>query len=127
MGIDQFPELGVFGQRLVFRTGKLRAKGEVFQGIFVENAVDDEAGLLLLKIDAVVARAVTVEGTVGPANRAEAIGMTGQEVRGQDIELAQNLDLERGGELTDLRGAGRGENDLKSRHAIQLKFKLKFK
>ena len=89
--------------------------------------MDDEAGGFLLEVDAVVPSPVAVEGAVGAPHRAETVGVAGEEIGGEDVEFPQDLDLERGGQLADFRGAGRGENDLEGRHGRKFKFKLKFK
>jgi len=95
--IDQFPEFRVFGENLVLRKGELGAEGEVLQGIFVENTMDDQAFLGFFEIDAVFIRPVAVQGAVGPADDAKAVGMFFEEIGGEDIKFAKDLHLERGG------------------------------
>ena len=62
--------------------GELGAKGEVLQGVFVKNAVDDQALLGFFKIDSVFVRPVPVQGAVGPSNDAKAIRMFFEEIGG---------------------------------------------
>ena len=95
--IDQFPEFWVFGENFVFRKGELGAEGEVLQGVFVENTVDDQAFLGFFEIDAVFIRSVAVQGAVGPADDAKAVGMFFEEIGGEDIKFTKDLHLERGG------------------------------
>ena len=95
--IDQFPEFRVFGEYLVFRKRKLGAEGEVLQGVFVENAVDDQAFLRFFEIDPVFVRPVPVQGTVGPAHDAKAVGMFLEEIGGEDVKFAKDFHLKRGG------------------------------
>lgn len=78
--VDQVPEFGIPGEFLVLRSGKLRPEGKILEGVFVKDAVDDKAGGLLLKIDAIVAGPVTVEGTVGSPDRTETIGVASEKV-----------------------------------------------
>ena len=68
-----------------------------------------------------------VTGLLNGAMGYQGLVMTGQEVRCQDIKLAQDLNLEGGGKLADFRRAGWGENNLKGRHGGKFKFKFKFK
>jgi hypothetical protein len=49
--------------------GKLGAKGEVFEGVFVEDSMDDEAFRSFFKVDAVFTCTVAEESAVGAANR----------------------------------------------------------
>jgi len=90
----------------------------------MQNAVDDEAGGFLLEVDAIVTCPVAVEGPVRAFYRAESVGVAGEKVGGENIEFPKHLDLQGGGELADLRGAGGGENDLEGRHARKFKFKF---
>ena len=94
----------------------MRAEGEILQGIFVEDAVDDEAGFGFFEVNPVFARAVAVEGAVGAANDPEAVGMFFEKIGGEDVEFAEDLDLKRGGELGDFGRTGGGEDDLESGH-----------
>jgi hypothetical protein len=95
--IDQFPKLWIFGENLVLRKGELGAEGKVLQGVFVENAVDDQAFLRFFEIDPVFVRTVPVQGAVGPANDAKAVGMFFEKIGGEDIKFPKDLHLERGG------------------------------
>ena len=83
----------IFGENLILREGELGAKGEVFQGVFVENAMDDQPRGGLFKIDAIFARAISVQGAIGSADDTKSVRMFLQKVGGQDIELPQNLHL----------------------------------
>ena len=77
--------------------GKLGAKGEVFEGVFVEASMDDEAFRSFFEVDAVFTCTVAEESAVGAANRAEAVRMLFEKVSGKDIEFSKDLDLQRGG------------------------------
>ena len=76
--------------------GKLGAKGKVFEGVFVEDSMDDEAFRSFFKVDAVFTCTVAEESAVGAANRAEAVRMLFEKVSGKDIEFSKDLDLQRG-------------------------------
>jgi len=78
--------------------------------------VNDKAGLGFFEIDAVFPSAIAVEGAVGPADDTETIGMFFEEVGGEDVEFAEDLDLKRGRELGNFGGTGGGEDDLKGGH-----------
>ena len=96
--------------------GKLGAKGEVFEGVFVEDSMDDEAFRSFFKVDAVFTCTVAEESAVGAANRAEAVRMLFEKVSGKDIEFSKDLDLQRGRQLGDFGGAGGSEDDLEGGH-----------
>jgi len=95
-GIDQIPKLWVLREKFVFGEGQLGAEGEILEGVFVEDAMDDKAGLGFFEIDAVFPGAIAVEGAVGPADDTETVGMFFEKVGGEDVEFAEDLDLERG-------------------------------
>lgn len=97
--------------------GKLGAKSEVFEGVFVKDSMDDETFRSFFKVDAVFTCTVAEESAVGAANRAEAVRMLFEKVSGKDIEFSEDLDLERGGQLSDFGGAGGSEDDLEGGHA----------
>jgi len=126
-GVDQFPEAGITGKRFILGARQLGTEGKILEGVFVEDPVNHQAGGFLFKVNPVIPGPISVEGAIRALHLAEAIGMTGKKVRGQDVEFAEDLHLQGGGELADLRGAGRAEDDLESRHAEKFKFKFKFK
>jgi len=96
--------------------GKLGAKSEVFEGVFVKDSMDDETFRSFFKVDAVFTCTVAEESAVGAANRAEAVRMFLKKVNSEDIEFPKDLNLERGGQLSDFGGAGGSENDLEGGH-----------
>jgi hypothetical protein len=126
-GVNELPKAGIFGKFLIFGSRQLGAKGKILEGVFVEHPVNHQAGGFLFKVNPVIPGPIPVEGAIRALHLAEAIGMTGKKVRGQDVEFAENLHLQGGRKLANLRGAGRAENDLESRHAEKFKFKFKFK
>jgi hypothetical protein len=96
--------------------GELRAKGEVFQGVFVKDSMDDESFGGFFEVNTVLSGTVAKESAVGAANRAEAVRMFLKKVSSEDIEFPKDLDLERGGQLSDFGGAGGSEDDLEGGH-----------
>jgi len=93
----------------------------------MKDTVNHQASAFLFEVNPVVPGPVSVEGAIRALHGAEAIGMTGKEVGGENVEFAEDLHLEGGRKLADLRGAGRAEDDLKGRHAKKFKFNLRFK
>ncbi|MFM8792952.1 MAG: hypothetical protein ACKOFX_10890 [Solirubrobacterales bacterium] len=126
-GVDQLPEAGISGKLLILGARQLGTEGKILEGVFVENPVDHQAGGFLFEVNPVIAGPVPVEGAIRTLHDAEAIGMAGEKVGGQDVEFAENLHLQGGGKLADLRGAGGAEDDLEGRHGKKFKFKLRFK
>ena len=94
--VDEVPKSWVFGEDFVFGKGKLGAKGKVFEGVFVEDSMDDKAFVGFFKIDSVISRTVSVEGAVRAADGPEPIGVFVEKIGGEDIEFTEDLDLERG-------------------------------
>jgi hypothetical protein len=95
--VNQFPEFWVFGENLVFRERELGAEGKVLQGVFVQDAVDDQAFLGFFEIDPVFIRPVSVQGAVGSANDAKTVRMFFKEIGGEDIKFPKDFHLKRGG------------------------------
>ena len=114
--IDQIPKLWVLREKFIFGKGQLGAKGEILEGVFVEDAVDDKAGLGFFEIDAVFPSAIAVEGAIRATDNAKTVGMFFEKVGGEDVEFAEDLDLKRGRELGDFGRTGGGEDDLESGH-----------
>lgn len=50
--------------------------------------MNGEAGARFFEIDAILAGAVAVEGTIGATNDAKAIGMFFKKIGGEDVKLA---------------------------------------
>ena len=64
-GFDEVPEFGVFLQSLVFPDLDAGAKEEILQCVPAQNAVDEHAERMPLKINPVVADAEAVEDVAG--------------------------------------------------------------
>ncbi len=110
--INQFPEFGLLLQYLVLGHGELGAEKEILERVFVQDAVDQQARLDTLKINPVVLGAVTVQIALLAMELAEFIGIGLVEVLGQEIEFAENLQLQHLGQLGDFGGAAVVEDDL---------------
>ena len=63
----------------------------------MKNPVDHEAFGCFFKVDPVFAGAVPVQSAVGATDRSKPIGVLLEEIGGEDVEFAQDFDLERGG------------------------------
>jgi hypothetical protein len=63
----------------------------------VENPVNHESLGRFFKVDPVFAGAVSVQSTVGTTDCSKPVGMLLKEIGGEDVEFAQDFDLERGG------------------------------
>jgi hypothetical protein len=110
--IDQFPELGDLLQHFVLGHGELGAEEKILEGVFVEDAMDDESGVVALEINAVFLRAIAVEIATLALEFAEFLGVGLVEILRQKIEFAEDLELECFGELGELGGAAVVEDDL---------------
>ena len=126
-GVNEVPKARIPGKFLILGARQLGTEGKILEGVFVQNPVNDQAGAFLFEVNPVIPGPVPVKGAIGAFHRPEAIGMPGEKVGGQDVEFAQDLHLQGGGKLADLRRAGRAEDDLEGRHAEKFKFKFRFK
>ena len=63
----------------------------------MENPVDHKAFGCFFKVDPVFTGAVPIQSAVGATDRSKPIGVFLKEIGGEDIEFAQDFDLERGG------------------------------
>jgi len=63
----------------------------------MKNPVDHKAFGCFFKVDTVFAGAVSVQRAVGATDRSKPIGVLLEEIGGEDVEFAQDFDLERGG------------------------------
>ena len=99
---DEFPELFGFGEGGVFAGIEFGAEEEVFEGIFVEDAMDDDAFVSDFEVDAVFGGAEAVEDFAFAIEASEAIAIEGFEVFGGDFDLGEEFELLGGGKLGDL-------------------------
>ena len=81
--------------------------------------MDDESFGGFFEVNTVLSCTVAEESAVGAANRAEAVRMFLKKVSSEDIEFPKDLDLERGGQLSDFGGAGGSEDDLEGGHVSE--------
>jgi hypothetical protein len=109
---DEFPKLFGFGEGGVFTGIEFGAEEEIFEGIFVEDAVDDDAFVGDFEVDAVFGGAEAVESFAFPIEAAETFIIEGLEVLGGDFELGEEFELLGGGKLGDLGGGDFVEDDL---------------
>jgi hypothetical protein len=111
--VDELPELGEFLESFVLGHGELGAVEEILEGVFVQDAVDEEAGVGALEVDAVFLGAIAVEVAFLAVELAEFFGVGLVEVLGQEIEFAEDLELEELGQFGELGGAAVVEDYLK--------------
>ena len=72
-------------------TFKPERKREVLQGVAIEDAVDDQAQLVPLEIDAVIPDPEAVQGAAGAFEFAELVHLCAQHLLGEAAKLAQDL------------------------------------
>ena len=119
-GLDQLPELRILLQRLVFRNLQTGAEEEVFEGMAVENAMDDQAQLVAFEIDPVISHSEPVQDSARPLEFAELVQLGIQDLLRQTAKLAEDLELELFGHPRQFRGAGRVEDNLKQAHSKRI-------
>jgi len=111
---DEFPEVFAFGEDFVFWAGDFAAvaEEEVGEGIFVEDAVDADAGVDDFEVDAVAFGAEAVEFFAAAGDEAEAFAVWFLEVVWGDFEFGEEVELEQRVELAHFCGADFVEDDL---------------
>lgn len=120
-GFDEGPEFGIFLEGGVFADGEVRAVEEVFEGVAAEDAVDDDAEVVLFEIDAVIAETEAMEDLAVAFQFAEALEFSGHDLVRQAAELAEDVQLQflrHTGKFSRARGI---KNDLKRAHRMEIK------
>jgi hypothetical protein len=116
--VDHLPELIGSLNLIVLGHRKLRAEEEVADRVLVEHAMDEDAIGVFLKVDAMVAAAVAVQGAPVTANGAEVGSVEGIQVGGKDLELGEQVELEILREGAHLGGADGVEDNLEHGNEI---------
>ena len=60
-GFDEFPEFRILLKRLVFGNREVRAIEEIFERVFVHDAIDQHAEFVSLEINSIIAEAKAME------------------------------------------------------------------
>ena len=115
-GLDKLPEFRVFLEGFVFADGQAGTEEEILEAVLAQDAVHDDAKLVPLEIDAVIAEAEAVQELVVPLQPAETLKVGAHDFLGQAAKLAEDLQLELLGHLGELGGAGGVEDDLEGAH-----------
>ena len=93
--VDHLPELiRTLGLVMIIGHRQLGAEQKVTDRVLVKNAVDEDPVPMLLKVDAMIAAAVTVQGPSVAPDRAEVGSVERVQVGGKDLELCQEVELE---------------------------------
>ena len=79
---DHFPELGILLQRLVLAGGQAGTEQEILERVAAEDAVDDDAQFMALKIDPVIAQAKAVQRLAVALHLAEMLQIAGEDFLG---------------------------------------------
>ena len=91
--MKHFPELVGTLSLIVVGHGQLRAEEEVADRVPVEDAVDENAPGVVLKIDAVILAAITVKCPPVALNPAEILTIQATEILGKDLKLRKQIEL----------------------------------
>jgi hypothetical protein len=100
-------------EHLIFAEGNLGAEEEILERVLVEHPMDEEAGVGALEVDAIFLGAITVKIPFLSLELSEFLGVSLVEVLREEVEFAQDLELEQLGQLGELGGATVVEDDLK--------------
>ncbi len=111
--VDEFPELGDFLEHLVLGHGELGAEEEILDRVFVQDAMDEEACLGALEINPVFLGTIAVQVALFAVELAEFFGISLVEVLRQEVEFAEDLQLEELGQVGQFAGAAVVKDDLK--------------
>ncbi len=115
--LDEFPELGIFLEGLIFGDLDARAKEEILERMPTQDAMHQDAKLVALEINPVITHAEAVQDVAVAFQLAEIIKFAADDMLGQAAKVAQNLELQFLGHARQLGGTGGRENDLKRVHA----------
>lgn len=112
---DEVPELWILSQGGILLGGQIGTEQEILEGMLAEDAMDDDAEGMALKVDAVVAEAVPGQRPTVPGQVTVLPFLALQFLR-QTSELSEHLELQVLRQPGKLPGAGGIENDLKRGH-----------
>jgi hypothetical protein len=115
-GFDELPEFRIFLQGFVLAELEAGAEKEILERVPAQDAVDEHAELVALKINAVIAEAETVEDVAVAFELAEIFQFAGDDVLRQAAKIAEDLELKFLGHPREFRRAGGREDDLKCVH-----------
>jgi hypothetical protein len=102
----------------VFAGGEAGAEEEVFEGVAVEDAVDDDSQCVTLEVNAVVSEAESAEGFSRAFEGAEVLKVAFEDFLGQTAKFAKDVELEFAGHFGQFRSADGVEYDLKLEHGF---------
>ena len=115
-GFDELPEFRILLQGLILLHFETGTKQEVFEGMAVEDAMDDQTEFVALEIDAVIPDPKAMEGASSPLELSELVHLSLHDLLGEAAELAEDLQLKFLGHPRELSRAGRIKDDLKGVH-----------
>src|SRR5438105_3742679 len=113
---DQFPELGIFLQRLVFAGREAGTEQEILERVAAEDPMHDNSQLMPLEINAIIPQPKPVQNLPVPLQFPKPLQVRSHDFLRQSAELPQNVQLQFLGHLRQF-GRTRGiEDDLKGSH-----------
>ena len=92
--MDQIPKLIARLRLIVIGHRKLRAEEKIPDCILVQDSVDQDPLSMALKVDPVIAAAVTVQRATIPLDLAEMLSAQGGKILGKNLKLGQQVELE---------------------------------
>jgi hypothetical protein len=116
--LDHLPELGILLQGFVLLDLQAGAIEKILERVAMQDAMDEHAEFMALKINPVVAHAKAMEDAPAAFEFAEVVQFGADHLLGQPAEIAQDLELEFLGQAGHFGGAGGREYDLKRSHVI---------
>lgn len=115
--LDQFPELGVFLQGLVFTHLDARPEQEILERVPAQYAMHQHPKLVPLEVNPVIAHAKAMQDMAITFQFAEVLQLAADHMLGQTAKVAQDLKLQFFGHPRQFSGAGGCKNNLKRVHA----------
>src|SRR6266446_4699654 len=103
---NQIPKLRVLLEGFVFFDGQGGTVEEIFEGIFAEDAVDDDAQFVPLEINAIVANAKAMQNFAVSFQLTEVLEVGAHDFLGQPAKFAKDIQLKFLGHTPQLGGAG---------------------
>ena len=115
-GLDKLPKFGVFLQGFILTHLDPGAEEKIFKRVAAQNAMNQHAERMALKVNPVIAQAEAVQNMTITLQPAEIFQLTANDMLRQPAKVPQDLELQFLGHAPEFGSAGGREDDLKRVH-----------
>ncbi len=117
-GLNEFPELGILFEGLVFVKFEARTEVKILERVAAENAMDHHAELVPLEVNPVIAYAKAVERAAGALKLPELVEFGIHDLLWKAAKLAQNVELKFLGHAREFSGTDGIKDYLEGQHFV---------